>query len=105
MRTEKLSTGWNEVSTKRFVVTQKVKRFQPASHWVDFTNKHPNMDTRGRNHCERCKCRWAEVPPETNTYFVMTDKGNKVVCETCWNEIEGTPLVSEEQTILPTPGK
>lgn len=96
MKTEKRSNGWDDVTTKSFNVTLKAKAFQPASHWVDFVRRHPTMDTLGRNHCERCKNRWKDSDPEMMTYFVMTDKGNKVVCQFCWDEIEAPLPLSKE---------
>jgi hypothetical protein len=88
MKRELLSNGWNEVTTKRIRVIFKAKAFQPVSFWLDFHKRHPNMDTDGRNHCQRCGKRWKDSNTEMMTYFVMTDKGNKVVCEPCWNQLE-----------------
>jgi hypothetical protein len=82
------SDGWDEVTTTEVRVTFKVKAFQSASFWVDHGIRHPKMNTKGRNHCERCGCKWADVPPETMTYFVMTNKGNKVLCESCNNQVK-----------------
>lgn len=88
MKTVLRSDGWDDVATTKVRLTFKAKPFQTASFWVDYILRHPAMNTNGRNHCERCKKRWADVPPETMTYFVMTDKGNKVVCHDCWNELD-----------------
>lgn len=84
-----LPNGWDEVTTKQIRVKYKAKKFQSASFWVEHTKTHPVMNTKGRNHCERCGVIWSEVAPDMMTYFVMTDKGNKVVCCTCWDQLEG----------------
>lgn len=46
------------------------------------------MDKAGRNHCDRCKTKWTDFSDDVMTYFVMTDKGNKIVCEPCWTQIK-----------------
>jgi hypothetical protein len=91
-----LPDGWDEVTTKKVRVKFKAKAFQSASHWVDFTSRNPKMDTGGRNHCDRCGLRWKDAAPEIMTYFVMTDKGNKVVCQTCWDQLEGKGLNQQD---------
>lgn len=87
MRIEKFNNGWDEIVTTKIRTTGPNKQFQTASHWVKFTTNRPQMNTKGRNHCERCKAKWSESDPDLMTYFVMTDKGNKVVCEPCYRDL------------------
>lgn len=87
-----LPNGWDEVTTKQIRVLFKAKQFHTAGKWLDFTTREPRMNFDGRNHCQRCGCKWCEVDSEMLTYFVMTDKGNKVVCQKCWDELEGKGL-------------
>lgn len=88
MKTEVTSSSWTDITSKTFTVLFKAKQFQPASFWIDYTKRHPQVNTHGRNHCERCKTKWIDFHDDVMTYFVMTDKGNKVICESCWNQIE-----------------
>jgi hypothetical protein len=87
MKTEITNTGWNEIITKSINVTFRAKPFQPISFWLEHQKRHPEMNNKGRNHCERCKVRWNQFSNDEMTYFVMTDKGNKVVCQACWDAI------------------
>lgn len=86
MKTVITENGWQEIETKTFQIERKVKEFQPVSHWIDYVNRNPKMNFGGRNHCECCKRRWTDLPPEMMTYFAMTNKGNKVLCQECWDK-------------------
>jgi hypothetical protein len=80
--------GWIEIVTKGIIVTLKdCTPINTAGGWVDFCKRHPNMNKGGRNHCERCDTVWREVDPEDKTYLVQTSKGNRILCEECFDQI------------------
>lgn len=81
--------GWDEVTTKQIRVTMKVNRvFTTAGQWVDFGKKQPKMYEKGRHHCEYCDSPWDTFPLDAPTYLVPTNKGNIVLCQECFNNIQ-----------------
>lgn len=89
-------SGWDEVSTVSIEVTLKdTNPFQTAGGWVDFCKRMPKLAKDGRTHCQLCLVRWEDEPPESNTYFVQTTKGNKILCQECFNKIEAPEIHSK----------
>ena len=96
MQKKHTPNGWIETTTKGIIVTLKDKTpFQTAGGWVDFCKRHPNMDKEGRNHCQRCDTKWSHVDPDDKTYFLQTSKGNKIVCEDCFDQIQAPEIASK----------
>lgn len=91
-------SGWSEVTTKRYNVTGPYKAFQPAKFWVEMWKNRPQMKSKGRAHCQRCGAKWDEVPEDTMTFFVMTDRGNTVVCQQCFDLLKFPELTISEPT-------
>lgn len=89
------SNGWIETTTKGIIVILKDQTpINTAGGWVDFCRRHPSLNTRGRNHCERCDVEWQNIDPLENTYFLQTSKGNKIVCQACFAQITGPEIKS-----------
>lgn len=87
--------GWNEITTKEIVVTLKdLTPFQTCGGWVDFCKRHPDMKKDGRDHCQCCMVTWESLPPETQTYFVQTTKGNRFLCGPCFERIDAPTVTS-----------
>lgn len=81
--------GWSEVTTKEITVTLKHGRaLNTAGSWVIFCQNRPAFNKGGRNHCDRCGKKWADCKPDDPTFFCHTNKGNKIVCEQCFNDLE-----------------
>jgi hypothetical protein len=77
-------TGWDEVTVVHVNITHMSEKvFSTASGWVESMKKHPSLDKEGRNHCQLCNKKWIDLMPETKTYLIFTDKGNKILCEEC----------------------
>lgn len=83
--------GWDEVTTRNVRVTMKVNRvFLTAGQWVDFGKKQPKMYEKGRHHCEYCNTAWEDFSSDAPTYLVPTNKGNIVLCQSCFDKIQVT---------------
>ncbi len=83
------SIGWQEVTTKNIEITLKVnKNTCTTGTWTKHCIQHPKMNKGGRKRCDRCGLVWSECPPETPTFFCHSTKGNKIVCQKCFDELD-----------------
>lgn len=82
--------GWTVTTTQKYVIVIKKfgNRFMKAGVMVDSMKRFPNLNTKGRNHCELCNIKWIDIDPEIYLYLAFTNKGNKILCETCRNKFK-----------------
>ena len=82
--------GWKEIETKVINIRRPytTKIFSTAGEWVEFTTRRPMLDNNGRNHCQCCRIKWTELDKSEATYLLFTDKGNKVVCQKCYDSFD-----------------
>lgn len=89
MRKELTNSGWKEITVKNIEVTLKNKNvFATASQWIKVTAERPKLANGGRVACDRCGLKWVDCISSMPTFFLQTNKGNKIVCENCYNEID-----------------
>ena len=90
MKTQVRDNGWDEIITKKINILKPIptKVFSTVGEWVVFQNKRPSLNKKGRNHCECCSVKWNESSPNMATYLVFTDKGNKIICENCYQKFK-----------------
>lgn len=81
--------GWDEITTKRIVITLKIKNpISTAGGWVDFCRKKPSLAEGSRVKCDRCALKWENCKYEASTYLCQTTKGNKILCQECFDAID-----------------
>jgi len=89
---EKTENGWREISTENIVVEKMShKPFMSVRQWID-GNKKLGL-TRGRTACDRCKRKWETL--EGNVWVAFTNKGNRMVCDDCHDELMDAALKGE----------
>jgi hypothetical protein len=76
---------WKEITTKRNRVLNVWTDFQKedpsVQSWIE-SNKRLKLYKGWRKVCGCCHVSWEEI--NGNIVFVQTDKGNKIICENCW---------------------
>ena len=87
MKREMMPIGWKEIETKIINIQKPflTNVFSTAGEWVKFTTKKPAFDINGRNHCQCCRVKWLDLDSSAATYLIFTDKGNRVVCQICYD--------------------
>lgn len=83
MKVTKNDLGWSEIVTTNIQITNLGNNpFTTIEDWVDFNNRFPKIG-RKRKTCNCCKKEWEVLSGNVN--LVFTDKGNKVLCDECYN--------------------
>lgn len=88
MKIEYNENGWSEITT----VNIKIK----GSKWNNFldnmttkewlaSNIKLKLKAKGRSRCDCCHIPWDKLDGKVNFYF--TNKGNKVICDSCREKI------------------
>ena len=81
-----LDNGWEDIVTTKFEITAfSPKKFCTVDSWVEFNDKNPAM-IRHRVGCHCCKKKWVYLSGEVN--LVFTNKGNKTICDECYNKLK-----------------
>ena len=91
MKTEMTDTGWKEITTVKINLNKPnfpTKIFSTAGEWVSMQKKRPMLNNGGRNHCQCCSVKWSGIYTGAATYLLFTDKGNKVVCQDCYETLK-----------------
>jgi hypothetical protein len=89
MKKIKTDNGWHEITTVKIEINRILDTpISSAGSWVDYTNRNPKMNKKGRNHCECCGIKWCDIASDINTYIAMTTKGNKILCEDCYTNFK-----------------
>lgn len=80
--------GWSEITTKHFNIISFHKHALnlTVKNWVD-NNNRLRLKKGMRIHCACCKVSWGKIKGMTNC--IMTDKGNQVVCDDCFDKLGG----------------
>jgi len=88
MKTEFTQTGWKETTVKKFNVKSFHKHFldMTTKEWLD-SSKKMRLTKGMRSYCPCCKISWGKI--EGKISCVMTDKGNQVVCDICYDKLIG----------------
>lgn len=85
MRTEITPKGWNEIEIKTYVVTGVSKRpLMTVKNWLE-SSKRLGLS---RSKCQRCLNKLSNKPEE-DVFLIFTDKGNRFVCKSCYEELKG----------------
>ena len=89
MHTELTEKGWKEVVTTHVnIIHLGNKDFSfDIEYWLDFNKRHPSIG-RKRKSCNCCKKSWTKLKGKVN--LVFTDKGNKSVCDDCYENLQET---------------
>jgi hypothetical protein len=88
MKIVKDKMQWKEITTKTINIKARWKEFQEdmsVKSWIE-TNKRIKMYKGWRKSCCCCKTPWDNISGEI--VFVQTDKGNKIICEKCWEDLQ-----------------
>ena len=83
-------TGWKETTVKKFNVKSFHKHMPDITvgDWIKSNERVYRGKQKGmRLHCPCCKTKWNNLFGKINS--VMTDKGNQVVCDICFDKLEG----------------
>jgi len=95
MRTEIIKHGWDEVTTVKVRYDGFIRYWRKVEWLVDFLKRYPNMNTHGRKGCQCCHKTWDKFSADTDTYFITTTKGNKIICRGCAESME-LPITEEK---------
>jgi hypothetical protein len=80
--------GWKEITTVNVKITDFCKdntQFDyPVREWIE-VNKKLKLKKGMRSHCSCCHTSWSLLTGKIK--FVMTNKGNKVICESCFKTL------------------
>lgn len=88
MKTEYTNNGWKEITTKIIRINNvSDKPFSTVKDWMTFNDKYPKIGRR-RRYCNRCKTKWVNINENSDIYIIFTDKGNKIICEKCYEGIK-----------------
>ena len=89
MKIEINYNGWAEITTKNIKVTDYCKNNthfnKTVKQWIE-SNKRINLYHK-RKTCNCCHNPWERLTG--NIHFIMTDKGNKIICDKCFDDIGG----------------
>ena len=87
------NTGWDEITTVKINLLKPLPAlaFSTAGEWVVFQRRNPSLNKKGRNHCQCCSVKWENIYENiyenAKTYIVFTDKGNKIICQDCYDKL------------------
>lgn len=80
-------SGWQEVTTVSIKITdlcQNNTQFDyPVEEWIK-VNKKLGLKKGMRSHCSCCHTSWKLLSGRIK--FIMTNKGNRVICEECFKK-------------------
>jgi len=86
---ELTSKGWNEIEIieTKIEITKFSSRepFMSIKEWLLFNNTYPKIG-RKRKICNCCKNNWEDL--EGNVNLIFTNKGNKSVCDKCFETLK-----------------
>ena len=88
-------TGWKETTTKNFNIKTFHKHMPDITtdNWVASNKRVYRGKEKGmRLHCPVCKIKWDKISGKINS--VMTDKGNQVVCDDCFDKFGSLTALS-----------
>ena len=87
MKIEKNHFEWKEITTKIIKVSQRWDSptfDQTVKEWIE-SSKKIGLYKNHRKVCGCCHIPWEKLPGKI--VFVATNKGNKIICEKCWSDI------------------
>lgn len=89
MKNEPTQTGWIETVVKTFTVDRIKINWQVISHWIDFHEKNPLLNSKHRSRCNRCKVKWIDMDDREGyiNLAIVQGVGNRVVCCKCATEL------------------
>ena len=90
MKIEITPLGWKEISTKNINVTDFCKNNiyfnDTVEDWIK-SNKKIKLYHK-RKTCNCCHKKWEDL--SGHIHFIMTDKGNKIICDNCFEMLGGS---------------
>jgi hypothetical protein len=85
MRRVKKIDGWDEVTTVKIRITQIYRNFSTSADWKRIHEENPSL-ARNRKTCKCCGSKWADN--NSDVALAFTNKGNKIICQTCTDYYE-----------------
>ena len=79
-------TGWSETTIKNINITSLCipgNPFATVDSWTDFNKRYPKIGKK-RKACNRCGEKWKSG----YVNLIFTDKGNKSVCDKCYEYLK-----------------
>ena len=95
MRRERRTNGWDEIQTKKINIRRIWRNFSTNESWVDINKRRPGLG-RTRKSCKCCDSKWENNG--SNISLAFTDKGNKIICNTCTDYFEEQGIEIFEKT-------
>lgn len=78
--------GWEEIRTKKMIVTHiDNKPFIKNKDWLSYNKRYGDKKNK-RQSCKICGEKWKDT--NSDIYIILTNKGNKPICLKCRNRLE-----------------